>query len=372
MEGQVLAAFGSASASSVYPSGAFGAIEATKTGSGYWCSAGSHAPGQRVTWIGEMSTAQKASGVTLQWAYGPGEYRVLTSSDGGNFEEAVGWRSPARSEVAFSETVMFQAPRHVKAVAVVMRSPKPWGYFGISGIAVLVEPGASMLLSKVQGEGDHCLVAAEDGLKVSKCLDAIATGLGGEVFTLSSRSQLVSAAGKCVTMDQDRVGLQDCEASLEAGDGRSSFLVTPEGQLRCQAVGNYCLSARGGGVAAATCTPAGEGGDFILAAVPEVDPAAAARARDIATLLKAAVARQNSLLQGLKAKAAACGSFLQTNSSASQTLASLAALSHSLRYGVMDPALDIGLAIDRGLNIDLASVKTLVAESRAILTSMQA
>ena len=57
-------------------------------------------------------------------AYGPGELKILTSADGGNFEEALGWRSPAREEMAYTQIVMFETPRSVKALSLVMRSPR--------------------------------------------------------------------------------------------------------------------------------------------------------------------------------------------------------------------------------------------------------
>lgn len=48
--------------------------------------------------------------------------KVLTSSDGANFEEAKCWQSSTRTEVAYEESFMFDAPRTVKAVTIVMRS----------------------------------------------------------------------------------------------------------------------------------------------------------------------------------------------------------------------------------------------------------
>jgi len=51
---------------------------------------------------------------------------VLTSSDGANFEEAKCWQSSARrAEVAYEESFMFDTPRIVKAVTIIMRSVHP-------------------------------------------------------------------------------------------------------------------------------------------------------------------------------------------------------------------------------------------------------
>ena len=70
----------------------------------------------------------------------------MTSSDGANFEEAKCWQPSTRSEAAFEQTFMFDAPRNVKAVTMAMRSPQSWGYFGINSAVVIAEPGPLMLV----------------------------------------------------------------------------------------------------------------------------------------------------------------------------------------------------------------------------------
>ena len=39
--------------------------------SGYWCSSGSHAVGQSVTWTGILNSRRVALGVKVNWAYAP-------------------------------------------------------------------------------------------------------------------------------------------------------------------------------------------------------------------------------------------------------------------------------------------------------------
>ena len=85
-------------------------------------------------------------GVKVDWAYSPGEVKVLTSSDGSNFEEAKCWQSSTRAEVAYAETIMFDAPLNVKAITISMRSPSSWAYFGINSVALLAKPGPFMLV----------------------------------------------------------------------------------------------------------------------------------------------------------------------------------------------------------------------------------
>ena len=105
-------------------------------------------PVQGVTWTGVLNSRRLASGLKVDWAYAPGEVKILTSSDGSNFEEAKCWQSSTRSEVAFEESFMFDTPRNVKAVAITMRSPQSWGYFGINSAALVAEPGPFMLVRR--------------------------------------------------------------------------------------------------------------------------------------------------------------------------------------------------------------------------------
>ncbi len=99
-----------------------------------------------MTWTGVLNSRRVALGLKVDWAYAPGEVKVLTSSDGANFEEARCWQSSTRGEVAFEESFMFDAPRSVKAVSIAMRGPQSWGYFGINSAALVAEPGPFMLV----------------------------------------------------------------------------------------------------------------------------------------------------------------------------------------------------------------------------------
>ena len=110
------------------------------------CSSGNHASGQVVTWTGTASSRRTALGLKVDWAYSPGEYKVLISSDGSNFEVAKCWQPAGREEVAYAESIMFDAPTAVKAVAISMRSPLSWGYFGINSVSLLATPGPFMLV----------------------------------------------------------------------------------------------------------------------------------------------------------------------------------------------------------------------------------
>ena len=198
--------FDTSHASSTYTSGdspfAFVAGEAIAPGTGYWCSSGAHAPGQIVTWTGALDTRRSIAGIVLDWAYAPGEWKLLVSPDGSNFEEAQGWQMASRSEASYGHTVMFEAALAVRAVAIVMRSPRSWGYFGLSRAALLAEPGPIMIVSGVSASaGEMCLSASGNAdVQLKPCLATIAAGDGSDIFEFTSQGELQNvASGACVT-----------------------------------------------------------------------------------------------------------------------------------------------------------------------------
>ena len=131
--------------------------------------------------------------------------KVLTSLDGGNFEEAAGWRQIARSEPSFEETIMFAAPVAAKAVKVLMRGAKPWGYFGLSAAAGVSAPYSFMLVSGGPAVREQCVVSSGHGLTAEPCLDAIVAGDGRDVFTFTSEGSLQTASGYCVRLAGDKL-----------------------------------------------------------------------------------------------------------------------------------------------------------------------
>ena len=130
-------------------------------------------------------------------AYGPGEVKVLTSADGGNFEEVVPWRRSTKGEAAYIETFMFAEPRNVMAVSILMRDPQRWRFMGITNVALLVEPGPFMLVSGAPAsDGELCVVGRNGILEVQPCVAAIVAGDGAEIFSFGVDGELVSAPSK--------------------------------------------------------------------------------------------------------------------------------------------------------------------------------
>ena len=309
-----------------------------------------------------------ASNVFVGRAYGPGELKILTSADGGNFEEALGWRSPAREEMAYTQIVMFETPRSVKALSLVMRSPRAWEYYGINDISLMVQPGASMLVSSSTTSAEEtCLVLHGGILEGRNCLEAMARGSGEEIFTWNSKSQLVAVTGECLSLvggGSRSLVLQDCEDAAEAGDGRSNFALSPSSRLKNKQDDCVAFSASG-----AVALPCASETTLKVVAVPEFDSAPAALLRDTAGLLRAAEARQRSLLNELKASMGACKQLIQMNLTSQAQPASSATKSKGLALVSVDPATEAAGMIDGAVDVNIAAVKALISESQSILAS---
>ena len=240
-------------------------------------------------------------------AYGPGEFKILTSSDGGNFEEAACWQAPSRPEVSYEQSVLFDSPLNVKALTIVMRSPMPWSYFGISDVSLLVEPSfPSMLVgSAPSASGEEmCVVASGSSVAMAPCLSAIAAGDGSEIFQFKNGALQNVASATCITLaNGDALAGKMVMAACpeEAGDGRGIFELTSKGQLKL-GVGDYCLVASGSALSVQDCAEAeaGAGSKFFQAGVGSFDPSAAAGVKYGAAMLKAAAERQAGLLAKLQ------------------------------------------------------------------------
>jgi hypothetical protein len=301
--------FDTATASSVYNGGGgFAAEQALSTGANYWCSAGSHGPGQVVSWTGLLATRRQAAGVYLSWAYSPGEIQILTSPDGANFVEAACWRPSSQADASYAEHVMFDHILSVRAVTVVMRGPRAWGYFALNSATLLAEPGPTMLVSGMTApDGELCAVAQSGGVSLTPCIEAVAGGAGTEVFRFIGEGLLASSAfpDECAVLaDGDstgggRITMTSCRSAQKAEDGRAIVRGTAKGQLR-MALGGLCVVARARGLAVQDCGSAGQSENaadkFFFIAVPEFDPTFAEAARSSATLALKAAGRLEGLL----------------------------------------------------------------------------
>ena len=204
-------------------------------------------PGEVVAWTGSFMSRRELLGIKLRWSYAPAEVKVLTSADGGNFEEASRWRRTARTEPSFEETIMFATPVSVKAGKVLMRGAKPWGYFGLSTVAAVAAPYSFMLVSGAAAIHEQCVVSTPAGLSAKPCVDAIVAGDGHEVFGLTSAGSLQDVSGRCVALEAGKVEFRQCS------NVGGVWEMTAEGQVK---QGNMCLALGGPGVVAMDCEEA--------------------------------------------------------------------------------------------------------------------
>ena len=228
------------------------------------------------------------------------------SSDGGNFEEASCWRAATRNEVAYRETIMFERVQNVKAVSIVMKSPMPWGYFGLNDVSLLTSGDESfMVVSGERSNGDEqCLTVVDSKIAVDSCLHSLASLDAREVFRFQNQRLMHVASGLCVAAAGDdtfEVALQDCGLSSDAHAVRSAWQLSENAQLKLPRMGDSCLSFRGGRAIVGECGASAE--KFFLAVVPEANVNEGTSVISGAKLLLSSAARQRAALNDLRALA---------------------------------------------------------------------
>ena len=182
-----------------------------------------------------LDARRSAAGIKIDWAYAPGQIKVLTSADGANFEEASGWKRSARSETSYEENVMFASPQTVKAVTIVMSGPTPAGLFGLNSVMLIAEPGHVMLVSGATSPaGELCFVGA-GGFSLKPCLEAIAGGDAAEIFSVNEGGVASLTSGNCITLAGGKVSMGRC------GTEASVIEVQTNGQMKFSRLGDCCL-----------------------------------------------------------------------------------------------------------------------------------
>ena len=154
-----------------------------------------------------------------------------------------------------------------------------------------------------------------------------------------------------------------------------NFELTAAGQLKFKAMGNYCVVALRDSLRMQDCSTAEESGaaqdKFFLAAVPESDPMHTAGAADVATLLRAAAARQATLTAALRAampRLDTCRLALSANSSRVRQSLAFGRMSNSrLAVEKSEAAEKAVAAMYSSLGVDMAGIKTLIADTAGAL-----
>ena len=317
-------------------------------------------------------------------AYAPGEYKVLVSSDGGNFEEAACWRSSSRTEVSYQETVLFKNIQSAETVAIVMKAPMPWGYFGLNDVRLLTEGDEAFMI--VTGSPSHnleeCLVVSGRGVSAQTCLDAVAGGDGRDVFKFAGENLIHAASGMCVAFTRgagNQLSLQDCAVAERAQDGRASWELTAEGQIKLMRMGNYCLSVASGRAVVGDCGDSLQ--KFAFVVVPEMALNSVVLAQDQALLLAAAAKRQRSALNDLQTQISSLGvckfaiSLFKLPENCTKGVAahsSEQSLAMQKANGQLDGAVHAIGRIYSAMGVDMANVMQLIGESSHVLEAAQA
>jgi hypothetical protein len=383
--------FDHATATSVNSAGSDGrpdyaATNANSFGGSYWCSGGGHAENQVVVWTGTFSVSRRVSGVKLHWSYSPDDVKILVSPNGADFSEVTAWRRPSQPDVSFAEHFMFDEPASVRALTVLMRKPRAWGYFGLNSVSVIAENRPAMLISGMSAVNEKCIAASQSNASVSivACVDAIAAGDGREVFEATINGQIKSTARPdlCLSlvgdaMDGGYVGLQPCRNIEEGNDARGKFEFTATGQIRLPRMGDFCLMSESGGADGASflgaqdCTRAASSVNaadkFFLQAVREENRASAEAAKTSAILATKSAARLTGLLTELARAAESCGLLTRRHQNETESAAKMrSALARSNDIWDSSTA-----SLVRQLGVDRETLVATVQRARDMLAEIQ-
>lgn len=173
---------------------------------------------------------------------GPGEFKLLGSGDGANFELLGDWRRPSSADVSFTEHVMLGAPVGIKVLTLVLRQARPWKFFGLNAIDLIVEPGPVLLVSGVTSpNGFQCVVVGGgEGAALRSCADAVADGAGDEVFVATPEGMLKTAQNpeRCLV-------LADSSGALATGACRKHGAANPSAVFETNAASQLVLPRKG-------------------------------------------------------------------------------------------------------------------------------
>merc|ERR1712203_897943 len=109
---------------------------------------------------------------------------------------------------------------------------------GLNDVSLLTEGAEAFMIvrSGASSRGlEECLVVSGHAMGAQTCLDAVAAGDGREVFKLQGDNLMHSASGLCVAYApgaSNQVVLQNCAVAARAQDGRASWGLTADGQMK--------------------------------------------------------------------------------------------------------------------------------------------
>ncbi|PHJ15853.1 f5 8 type c domain-containing protein [Cystoisospora suis] len=243
----------------------FEAIRATQAGAGYWSSSGHHSNDEEgaTCEMGVFARGEANMKTPLLLLYSP---------------------TGSGSAMAFNEELLFDHPHTAKKVKIAMRRAIH-DFFGINEVVPISagEPLAMVIAGITSPEGEMCLQVEggdynQEGAAVvlDSCTAAFAAADGRkksgmpfdsqELWRTNANQQFIAARSnppKCMTLqdgnaaairlavslylsanltDGGNIVLVDCLHALEEADGRSSWTLEANSQLRLQKPGYFCLT----------------------------------------------------------------------------------------------------------------------------------
>ena len=153
---------------------------------------------------------------------------------------------------------MFNAAVNVKMFTLVLRKPRPWIFYGINVLELIVEPGPVLLVSGVStSDGFQCVLdGGAEGAILRSCVGSIAEGGVENMFLSGPEGMLktVTDPDQCLLISEGSGALVtgSCGKPGQSNPG-AIFELTGASQLSAPQTGDRCVSVKGAvGAAAAT------------------------------------------------------------------------------------------------------------------------
>ncbi|KAI4836725.1 LCCL domain-containing protein [Plasmodium brasilianum] len=233
----------------------YAADNALTRGSGYWCSEGKHNANDIISWTGHLKNVRSLNGLTIHWAYSPGEVSVLASYDGNEpYEEVVPYQVIESRAGNVVQNIIFNHIIRAKSIRLLMRHAIH-EYFGINFVNALGSGDSTLRIQSGMTSltQDLCLQIDETNeVVLDGCITSMSYLDGRDLWKLNANNQIYNPINNlCITLKDNMIAnggkliMEDCNSSLEHNDGRSSWKLLPNNQLKMLRDGNFCLSQDG-------------------------------------------------------------------------------------------------------------------------------
>ncbi|AFZ81067.1 hypothetical protein BEWA_004750 [Theileria equi strain WA] len=232
----------------------YDANNALTKGGGYWCSERNLLDDRIVTWTGTLKVDRVLRGVIITWEYVPAFVSIWVSKDDtGEFIEIIPFQSC--SNVTDKHEILFPRKVRTRSVQIKMKGQVN-DYFGISFVQFIGEENPLFRIqSGITSIEDMCLQVDDTGeVVLDSCISAIANLTFGDVWRYNDKKQLYNpVTNLCMTLENNietdggRIMMLPCTEKNgdDYNDGRNSWVLLPNNQIKLRRPGNLCLSQHG-------------------------------------------------------------------------------------------------------------------------------